>query len=151
MLNADSNGDILWVNGDGTSAAFTRNSDGTYTSPPDDFGTLVENDDHSFTYTAPDQTLYQFNALGLLKSVEDPDGLESTYDYTDQGQLSQVMASDGGVTNFTYNPDTLLLETITEPGDREWTFDHDDGNLTEITAPGTGDNDAHSATTATAA
>ena len=69
MLNADANGDILWVDGSGDSAAFTRNSDGTFTSPPDDFGTLVENDDGTFTYTAPDQTLYEFNTLGLLTSV----------------------------------------------------------------------------------
>jgi len=63
---------------------FTRNSDGSFTSPPDDFGTLVENDDHTFTYTAPDQTLYEFNTLGLLTSVAPPDGLDTTYKYTDE-------------------------------------------------------------------
>ncbi len=69
VLNADSNGDILWVNGDGTSAAFTRNSDGSFTSPADDFGTLVENDDNTFTYTAPDQTPgYEFNTISLAST-----------------------------------------------------------------------------------
>ena len=110
--------------------------DGSFTSPSDDFGTLLENDDNTFTYTAPDQTKDEFNTLGLLTSVVDPDGLQTTYAYTEQGQLSQVTASDGGVTNFAYNPDTLLLETITEPGGRVLTVEHDaDGNLTLIEDP----------------
>ena len=45
----------------GCSAAFTRNDDGTHTSPVDNFGTLVKNDDGSYTYTAIDQTLYEFD------------------------------------------------------------------------------------------
>jgi RHS repeat-associated protein len=136
VLNADSNGDILWANGAGGSAAFTRNTDGSFTSPPDEFGTLVENDDSTFTYTAPDQTRYEFNTLGLLKSVVAPDGLETTYEYTEQGELERVTAPDGGITTFDYDSDTLLLKSITEPGGLEWQFEHDgDGNLTRITDP----------------
>ena len=129
----DGTGDVLWVTGTGDSEAFTRNPDGSFTDPPDEFGTLKENDDHTYTYTATDQTRYEFNKLGLLTEIVAPDGVETIYEYNDQGQLEQVTAPDGGVTTFEYDPDTLLLESITEPGDRELHFDHEGGTLTQIT------------------
>ncbi|WP_406697219.1 RHS repeat-associated core domain-containing protein [Singulisphaera sp. Ch08] len=143
VLNANAEGDILWVTGSGDSAIFTRNDDGTFTSPAFDFGTLKRNDDRSYTYTSKYQTKHEFDRLGLMTALVDRNGVEITYSYTDEGQLETVTSPDGGVTTFTYNTDTLLLEKIEEPwsleeggeepiAPRVLTFTHTNGNLTLI-------------------
>jgi RHS repeat-associated protein len=131
-----SNNDVLWVTGSGDSRVFTatRNGDGTYSySNPDDFGTLVQNSNGTFTYTATNQTVEQFNADGLLTSVTNSDGLTWTYTYDGQDRLTQVTSIDGGITTLQYGDDGLL-SSITEPGTRSLSFTHDGaGNLTQIT------------------
>src|SRR5262249_18679101 len=59
VVGTDANS-VLWVTGAGDSRVFTANGDGTYTSPPSDFGALVQNADGSFTYTAKGGTVEQF-------------------------------------------------------------------------------------------
>ena|GEM_PF-901938 len=133
VVNADDEGDVLLVTGAGDSEAFTQNDDGTFTIPANDFGKLEQNDDGTYTYTTPNQTKYEFNRLGLMTKVTDSDKVSITYTYTDNGQLEQVKAPDGSVTTFTYDSESLLLESINEPGDRELSFAYDEGDLTEIT------------------
>ena len=48
-------GGVVWVTGTGQTRVFTGSGPGTFTGPADDFGTLVENADGSFTYTAKGQ------------------------------------------------------------------------------------------------
>src|SRR5205807_1562322 len=68
---------VLWASGQGDSRFFSGNGTApqTYTSPAEDFGTLVKNTDGTFTYTAKDQTKYNFNSQGQLSSVVDRDGV----------------------------------------------------------------------------
>ena len=128
-------GGVLWVTGQGDWRFFASTGDGTFTSPPEDFGTLVQNDDGSYTYTEKNQTLSNFSSAGLLTSVVDTHGLTLlSYTYDSEGRLTQVHALDGGVTTLTYDGTTGLLNTITEPGSRVLTLTHDtSGNLTQIT------------------
>src|SRR5262249_41651450 len=99
-------------------ARFFAGTGGTYTSPAEDFGTLVQNGDGSFTYTAKDQTQRDFNGSGQLTAVVDAHGLTlRSYTYASSGGGAQVTALDGGVTAFTYDT-TGFLRKVTEPGGR---------------------------------
>jgi RHS repeat-associated protein len=124
---------VLWVTGAGDWRFFTANPDGSFQSPAEDFGTLVQNPDQSYTYTAKDQTKYQFDGNGFLRSVVDPHGLTRTYTYNGSGTLQSVTAPDGGVTVFNYDLITGYLTGITEPGGRLVRLGHDgNGNLNSL-------------------
>jgi YD repeat-containing protein len=130
-LYVDSTG-VLRIYGSGGTRYFTGTGP-SYTSPANDFGTLVKNGDGSFTYTAKDQTKWNFTSAGLLSSVVDAHGLAVTYTYS-SGLLSTVQEPDGGLATFAYS--SGLLSTITEPGNRVVTLVHDgNSNVTGITAP----------------
>jgi YD repeat-containing protein len=121
---------IIWVSGTGNYRYFQLppRSDTsvvppegpiTYISPPEDFGTLVQNGNdasggglpYQFTYVAKDKTTYQFwyyplsnpdEPVFLLQSVTAPDGTARKYEYDIYGRLDRVDSPDGGVTNFIY-------------------------------------------------
>src|SRR5262249_19723933 len=78
LFNCDG---VPWVTGSGASRFFTANADGTYTSPPEDFGHLVQLPDFSFVYTAKDQTHLLFDQNGLLRRNVDRHSLALVYDY----------------------------------------------------------------------
>jgi YD repeat-containing protein len=125
----------LWVSGQGDTRLFSGSGTGpqTYTSPAEDFGTLVQNGDGTFSYTGKDQTKWNFNALGNLTGVTDRDGLTRGYGYDDRHRLSTVTASDGSVTTLSYDATTGLLDSISEPGGRTVTLTHTGTDLTGIT------------------
>jgi RHS repeat-associated protein len=123
---------VLWVSGTGDAREYEREFGGTFTSPLD-FGSLERNSDGSWTYTAKDQTIEQFNAHGWLTQVIDTHGLVTAYHYDDQDHLTEVDSIDGGVTTLEY--DGGLLVHIVEPGGRVWTLSHTGDNLTSLEDP----------------
>jgi RHS repeat-associated protein len=123
---------VIWVSGNGDWRWFAQNPDGSYTNPPEDFGTLVENADGSWKYTAKDGTVTNFDFNGDQTSVVDTHGLATTYRYNGNGALTEVDSIDGGVTTFAYGSGGV---TITEPGNRVWTLTLSGGDLTQITDP----------------
>jgi RHS repeat-associated protein len=127
-LVAVSGGEMM-VFGSGGARLFTG-SGGTYTSPANDYGTLVKNGDNTFTYTAKDQTQWNYDTSGNLTTIVDPHSLARTFTYSG-GNLSTVTEPDGGVTTFTYSSGKLA--TIVEPGNRTITITIDgSSNLTNI-------------------
>jgi RHS repeat-associated protein len=124
--------DIVWVYGSGDARFFKSLGGNAYLSPPDDFGTLVKNVGGSFTYTAKDQTQFNFNSSGLLTSVVNPEGLTRTYAYS-SGVLSTITEPDGGVGTFNYT--SGLLTSINEPGSRTVTLTYSSGYLNTIKDP----------------
>jgi RHS repeat-associated protein len=136
-LVLDCNG-VLWEYGTGDSRFFSQNTDGTFTDPANDFGTLVRNADGSYTYTAKDQVTWNFNMQGRLTSVVDTHGLARSYSYDDQGRLAQVTTPDGGTTTLSYT--SGLLSSIQEPGDaaaRTFAIARATGtDITKISGPG---------------
>src|SRR5262249_33012426 len=70
QLLTDTNG-IWWVYGNHGTRYFKSGPNNTYISPANDLGTLVKNVDNSYTYTAKDQTRWNFNFQGKLASVVD--------------------------------------------------------------------------------
>ena len=126
-------GGVLWVTGAGDSRFFAEVG-GVFSSPAEDFGSLVQNPDHSYTYTAKDETAIHFNAAGYQTSVVDTDGQVLSYSYDTQNRLIGVLAPDGGLTTLAYDPGSGLLSSITEPGGRVLSFQHDlSGNLSFLT------------------
>jgi YD repeat-containing protein len=125
-------GGVVWVYGNGDWRYFAQNPDGSYTNPPEDFGTLVQNPDGSWTYTARDRTVTNFALDGLQTSVVDTHGLATSYTYASdgQGELTSVSAIDGGVT-------TIAGDVITEPGNRTWILEGAGAgsDLVELLAP----------------
>jgi YD repeat-containing protein len=125
---------VLLIDGQGDANFFANNGSGGYITPADDFGTLVKNGNGTYTYTAVDQTKFNYSSTGYVTSVVDTHGLATTYMYDGENRLVQGNAIDGGVTVLSYDPSSGLLDSITEPGERILTILHDGaGNITEIT------------------
>ena len=126
---------VEWVSGDGGYRYFVGGpNDGsaeTFVSPAGDFGVLTMNADGSFTYTAHDGVIEQFNALGLETALIEPVGPGWSFAYDSLDRLVSVTASDGGVTTLPYVGGEL--SSLAEPGTRTLTFTHDGyGNLTGL-------------------
>ena len=118
QLVAVSGGMMMVYGGDGSARLFTG-SGGTYTSPANDYGTLVKNGNNTYTYTAKDQTQWNYDTSGNLTTIVDAHGLTRTFSYS-SGLLSTVTEPDGGITSFTYSSGKLA--TIVEPGSRTITI-----------------------------
>jgi RHS repeat-associated protein len=125
---------VSWVTGSGDSRFFKDNGNGTYTSPPEDFGNLVQLPDFSFVYSAKDLTHLLFDKNGLLRRVVDRDSLALVYDYDTDGRLKTVTAPDGSTTTLLYSPANGLLSMILEPGNRTLIVTHNAGNLSVLSA-----------------
>ncbi len=111
-------------NASGGSRYFTGTGP-SYTSPANDQGTLVQNGDGSFTYTAKDQVKTNFDSTGRMTSQVDPHGLTQTIAYT--GTLvTSITQPDGGVATFNYNNNRLT--SIQLPGNRTLTPTYDSNN-----------------------
>ena len=74
----------------------------TFTSPPNDQGTLVQNADSSYTYTAKNQIKTNFSSAGLQMTQVDPNNLTQTLSYSG-GLLRTIAQPDGGVATLNYN------------------------------------------------
>ncbi|MBA6411800.1 VCBS repeat-containing protein [Parahaliea sp. F7430] len=60
--------------------------------------------------SAPRSTLYTYDALNRLASVEDPDGRISSYTYDAIGNLASISYPNGVVSTFTYDSMSRLIE-----------------------------------------
>jgi RHS repeat-associated protein len=123
----------LWVYGDGSTRFFSGTS-GTLTGPPEDTGSLVVNTGGSFTYTAADGSVIDFNSSGQQTDYISPDAKTSmTYSYT-SGLLTSLTALDGAVATFTYSSGALSSVSV---GTRSWSTTMSSGDLTQFTMPDT--------------
>jgi len=112
-LAADGSG-VLFLYGSG-GARYFSGSGPTYTSPANDFGTLVKNNDNTYTYTTPQQVKEQFDTSGKMTALVDPHGVALTYSYDGSSRIAGVAAPDGGLTTLSYDG-SGYLQTVQEPG-----------------------------------
>jgi RHS repeat-associated protein len=126
-------GGVILVEPGGTSLWFASNGQGNFTSPADDFSTLVQNQDNSYTRTMTDGTKINFNSSGQETSTVDRDGNTTTFGYT-SGQLTSITDMNGQVTTLAYS--SGLLSSITDPANRTATLSYTGKQLTSITDPG---------------
>ncbi len=107
----------------------------TYPSPPGDCSTLVRSPDGTHTRTLKDGTEQHFDEDGLIVSLVEPDGNETSYLYDAQGRIEQIVDPAGLVTTFDYGSD-WYLDAITDPAGRVTTLSIDaDGNLVSVEDP----------------
>jgi RHS repeat-associated protein len=121
----------LWVYGDGSTRFFSGTS-GTLTGPAEDNGALVVNGGGSFTYTAADGSVVDFDSAGRQTDYLTPDGKASmTYSYT-SGNLTSLTPLDGQVATFSYSSGLLSGISV---GSRSWTPTMSLADMTVLTLP----------------
>src|SRR5262249_32373255 len=137
---------VLMVFGSGqASHYFDGNADTSFTSPPNDFGTLSQpgGQGTTYTYVSKDRVTWTYDSTGLLQTVTDPHNLTATFTYANDSMgtrrlLSTIAMPDGGTTTFLYDGNNLLT-AINEPGNRTVTISRSGSrDLTGITNPDNG-------------
>ena len=139
-LAVETNGNVLCINGLGRVDRYTRNANGTFTSPAGFYtqlatnvaGTFIEKDRHGTTnfYSAPNslgiakltrisdrntnQMTFQYNSASQLTNVIETLGRSISYSYDSSGRLTNVMDFTGRALRFTYNS-TGDLASVTSP------------------------------------
>ena len=120
--SADSTGNVT-ISDDGSSLYFIKNSDGTYTDAPGDFGTLTLASG-AYRFVQTDGTTIAFNTNGSLDFEEDTNGNKVTAAYNASGELTSLTASSGAAIAIAYNAQGLI-SSITAPGDQTTTYSYD--------------------------
>lgn len=135
---------------DGKAVLFVK-TNGVWTPDPDINDTLLENVDSngnptSWTYfDAAAQQFENYNASGLLTSIQDLSGLVTTLTYSDAstppsiapapGLLIMVTAPRGRQLNFVYNASSQITQiTLPDGGTLAYAYDTS-GNMTQVTYP----------------
>lgn len=87
-------------------------------------------------------TGFTYDALDRLKIVEDPNGLDTLYDYNAFGERTQVISPDTGTSNFTYDKAGNLATSVDDNGmdviyaydngSRLINVDHEGADLDEV-------------------
>jgi len=95
---------IVFHDGSGYLATFTRNSDGSYTTPPGLNAQLVATIDGGYTLTEnTSQEQLQFDSNGYLIAEQNRTGQRLTYTYNFYGSPNSSRDTEGRVTNFYEN------------------------------------------------
>ena len=135
QLIPDGNSGYFWVDGNGGTRDFVAGNGTTFVSPSNDLGTLVKNNNGTFTYTNPQEEQWNFTSSGRLTSITEPDGPSENFTYNSSGDLTNVTMPGGWATTFTYNSSNELA-AVNEPGGRTITFAYDSSrDLTSATMP----------------
>ena len=115
---------------------FYSTGNGQYTSVeiPTRFDVLLKNADGSFTLSRQNQSILLFNSEGQLIEQRNRKGQTIQYRYDSQNRLSKVTEPiSGKFLNLVYNA-TGLVETVTDPLNRQVKLAYDDQqNLTYLT------------------
>ena len=130
--SADSAGNVT-IADDGSLLFFTKNSDGSYTDAPGEYGTLTLTSG-AYQYVETDGTLLAFNTNGTLNYEQDTNGNRITTGYNSGGELASLTASNGSAITIAYNTQGLI-KSITEPGNQttQYTYDASGQHLLTFT------------------
>jgi YD repeat-containing protein len=103
-------------------------------APLGEYSTLTRNDDGTYTRRLLNGITIIFNSDGYQTSWTDRNDNTTDYTYDSGGKLKTITDPTGKTTTFNYN--NGRLQSITDPVGRTTTFQHDaDGNLTSIKDP----------------
>ena len=120
--SADSQGNVT-ISDDGSLLFFTKNTDGSYTPAPGEYGTLTLVSG-AYQFVQTDGTIIAFNANGSLDYEQDTNGNRITAGYNSSGELTSLTASNGSAITITYNTQGLI-SSITEPGNQTTSYTYD--------------------------
>lgn len=120
--------DVVVLGPQGRADLYVHNADGSYTPPMAVTNTLEKNSGGTYRLTSKSQEYWVFNEIGLLQSIVDRFGNESSLTYNINNQVISVTdpASRGSLV-FSYNNDNLL-ENVTDWIGREVSFTYDSIN-----------------------
>ena len=130
--SADSQGNVT-ISDDGSLLYFAKNSDGSYTPAPGEYGTLTLANG-AYQYVQTDGTIIAFNTNGSLDYEQDTNGNRITAGYNASGELTSLTASNGSAITIAYNAQGLI-SSITEPGNQttQYTYDASGQHLLTFT------------------
>jgi RHS repeat-associated protein len=132
-------GGVLLLHGSGGAASFFSSlGSGNFLSPPDDFGTLTQNQVNStYLYVARNKLKYNFDSGGKLTTIVDPHSLTRTFLYDGSNRLTGIKDPDGTTATLTYSGS--YLSKIDAPGSRTVTTTiNGSGDLVNIANPDNG-------------
>ncbi len=135
-LEEQANGDVAIHWSENQYNDFTKNADGSY-SPTHitcQFDTLVKNPDSGFTLKRNNRIRYDFDQVGNLVALRNPQGQSRGFTRDASGRVIQITEPVSGVfLNYIYNANGLL-ESVSDPLGRQVKFTYDaNRNLTTIT------------------
>lgn len=114
---------------------FSRNPDGSYTSPPHVYSKLTKNSDGTFTLRDKYGMVRRFSQQGLLASIVDRNGNTLTFSYDLAGFMTHITDAAGRSVTLTKGSDGRVA-SLTDPANRIFRFGYDaSGNLTRYTNP----------------
>ncbi|WP_029914165.1 RHS repeat-associated core domain-containing protein [Pelobacter seleniigenes] len=123
---------VFWQNG---KRRVYESYNSGYVSPKDDYSTLVQNEDSTFTLTEKNGIVRQFDATGLIMSMTDRNGNVMTFSYSDD-LLASVTDANGRSISFSYVADDTL-SAITDPNGNSYQFHYTNGQLSRVVYPDT--------------
>jgi RHS repeat-associated protein len=124
-------GGVILDTGGGTKLWFASSVPlGTFTRPPGDTSTLVQNMDNTYTRTLKDGTKYNFSSGGLETSLVNTNNEAVTFSYNGSNQLSTITDWNNQTTTLAYSGN--YVQTITDPANRVTTLTHSSAQLTAI-------------------
>jgi len=135
-----SSGNVVFTDVDGHTATFDHDpGTSSYSSPYDDFDTLVKNGDGSYDLTRRNGTVWHFDTDGRLASITDRAGNATVLNYS-SGKLTQIIDSAGRAYTISYGTgaDADHITAISFPGStpatpRDITYGYDAGHLSSYT------------------
>ncbi|MBL4849526.1 MAG: RHS repeat protein [Planctomycetes bacterium] len=138
-LYADTNGDMVRLDGYGHVDRWVRQPNGTYQPPRGYWSTLKRNDDGSWIVREPSGFKRHYFANGLLRANEDRFGNRMLFEYDGAGRLDLVIDVYGREIDFVWAvaPDGFVrLSTVTDYAGREVRYTYDTrGDLIEVRSP----------------
>ena len=146
-LLVDRSDTVTILQADGQYMVYTRQADGSYTSPAGDTAVLEKRADGTWMRTDKYGGKEMFNALGRLTRMEDRNGNAHTLAYESNGltppdgvwgittRLASITDASGRAWALTYGTDGFVSR-VTDPTGRLYQVAHDAaGNLTGVTDP----------------
>jgi RHS repeat-associated protein len=131
-------GSVIYAGPSGYQILFTKNPDGTFTSPTGIDATFTK---PGSTYTLTFQKTgekYNFSSGGFLTSDVDKSGNRITFTYNANNTLASIKDTQGRLTTFAYNASNLITG-MTDPSGRAFGYGYEgSSNLTSYTDPAGG-------------
>ena len=128
-------GSILVALGDGSQMIAEPNGSGGFTLPSSTDDTLTVNGDGTYTLTERETKFLTFSASGLLTSIGDLNGYQTTLGYNGSNQLVTVTDSAGRKLQINHGSNGLV-SSVVDPMGRTTDYDYNSaGDLTSATDP----------------
>jgi len=119
---------------DGHVETYTRLDDGFYVAPIEQTKVLMPSDDGGFTLTLQTMQQYHFDAIGALCCISDTNGNKTILEYEGDGILLSKVTTASGSLSFDYN-DNGRISNVSDHIGRKVSFEYEQDYLTKVIQP----------------